>query len=112
LSFRSEIKETSSIVIQVQQNYLLESIFMNVRSWNLRCALLVSRARSATSRWGNQRRETPMKKLGIVLASLIAIAFIAPTLAAAGEMHRDRHVDRHHHDDHHKKHSLIKKLLH
>jgi hypothetical protein len=53
-----------------------------------------------------------MKKLGIVLASLIAIAFIAPTLAAAGEMHRDRHVDRHHHDDHHKKHSLIKKLLH
>jgi hypothetical protein len=53
-----------------------------------------------------------MKKLGIVLASLIAISFIAPTLAEAGEMHRDRHVDRHHHDDHHKKHSLIKKLLH
>jgi hypothetical protein len=53
-----------------------------------------------------------MKKLGIVLASLISISFIAPTLAEAGEMHRDRHVDRHHHDDHHKKHSLIKKLLH
>jgi hypothetical protein len=53
-----------------------------------------------------------MKKLGIVLASLIAISFIAPTIAEAGDMHRDRHADRHHHDDHHKKHSLIKKLLH
>jgi hypothetical protein len=53
-----------------------------------------------------------MKKLGIVLASLFAISFIAPTIAEAGDMHRDRHADRHHHDDHHKKHSLIKKLLH
>jgi hypothetical protein len=52
-----------------------------------------------------------MKKLGIVLASLIAIALVAPTLAAAGEMHRDRH-DKHHHDDHHRKPSLIKRILH
>jgi hypothetical protein len=53
-----------------------------------------------------------MKKLGLILTSLIAIAFIAPTIAEARDMHRDRHADRHHHDDHHKGHSLIKKLLH
>jgi len=51
-----------------------------------------------------------MKKLGIVLAALIAVSFIAPTIAEA--RHNDRHVDRRHHDDHHKKPSLIKKLLH
>jgi hypothetical protein len=52
-----------------------------------------------------------MRNLGIVLASLIAISFIAPTIAEARDMHRDKH-DRHHHDDHHKKPSLLRKLLH
>jgi hypothetical protein len=109
----TQLKISSSIVIQVQQSSLLESIFMNVRSWNLRCALLVSRARSGIKLGvKNKGRITPMKKLGIVLAALIAVSFIAPTIAEAGDMHRDRHVDRHHHDDHHKKHSLIRKLLH
>jgi hypothetical protein len=60
----------------------------------------------------NKGRITPMKKLGIVLASLIAISFIVPTIAEAGDRHNDRHVDRHHHEDHHKKSSLIRKLLH
>jgi Ni/Co efflux regulator RcnB len=60
-----------------------------------------------------------MKKLGIVLAALIAIASIAPTFAESRDMHGDRHGDRHddrhdrhHHDDHHRGHSLIRKLLH
>lgn len=53
-----------------------------------------------------------MKKFGIVLASLIAISFIAPTIAEARDVHHDRHVDKRHHDDHHRKPSLVKKLLH
>jgi hypothetical protein len=49
------------------------------------------------------------KKFGIVLASLITISVIAPTIAEAGEMHHDRHIDKHrHHDDHHRKPSLTK----
>jgi hypothetical protein len=53
-----------------------------------------------------------MKKLGLVVASLVVISLIAPTIAEARDVHHDRH-DKHHHDDHHhKKPSLIRKLLH
>jgi hypothetical protein len=36
-----------------------------------------------------------MKKLGLVLAALIVVSFIAPTMAENDGHHRDRH----HHDD-------------
>jgi hypothetical protein len=77
-----------------------------------RSAVGVRRSRAYKARAKNKVRIITMKNLGIVLASLIAISFVTPTIAEARDMRRDKHFDKRHHDDHHKKPSLLRKLLH
>jgi hypothetical protein len=59
-----------------------------------------------------ESRRERVKKLNLVLAALVAMSFVAPSIAEARSRRDEHHVDRRHHDGHHRKPSLLKRILH